>query len=61
LNELSGLVDVKENSTETVAKRDDSERSKWKNILDSASDTIEKDAEMPDFAPLVFPCFEKAE
>lgn len=60
MNELGGLVDIKKNITETVAKRDDPERSQWRNLRDSAASTTSQDAELPEFAPLVFPFFDKA-
>lgn len=47
-------VDISAGINQKVAKRDDSERSKWKNIYQGTAGKTKED-EIPDFAPLEFP------
>lgn len=58
-SELDEEVDVTRNISQQVAKRDDEERSKWRNLVSASSGKTEHEEEIPEFAPLVFPDLDK--
>ena len=58
-SEPEETVDVTANITAQVAKRDDEDRAKWKNLFQGSAGKAEHEEEVPDFAPLVFPKLDK--
>lgn len=61
LDELGGWVDVRQNVTESVARRDDPSRKLWDDILKASANTVQDDTQLPEFAPLVFPFFNQSD
>lgn len=58
-DEPEETIDVTTNTIAQVAKRDDEDRAKWKNLYQGSAGKVERDEEIPDFAPLVFPELDK--
>ncbi len=54
-DEPDGTIDVTTGINQKVAKRDDDDRSNWKNYFQGSSGKTHHEDEIPEFAPLVFP------
>lgn len=57
LSELGGWIYVRLNVTKLIIQRDDPSRTGWGNIKEGSADTVARDEQMPEFAPLIFPFF----